>query len=489
MRLLLPLLIVVASNRYLPAEDFASLGRRISDIKRFVQGGETLPAAEEIQSLKAAYRRAAAEGLDRDRLRRGLDAVRELQFAVELDGVVLPAIYEDQWLGDVPAKSDPTPPVGPVSNAEPISAAPSDASPEVAEVSFGRHVAPILLENCVGCHIDTDRPRADLDLSSLASMVDAGVVESGDGESSLLVQRIRGIGGDRMPGGGRPPLKDDQIQLIARWIDSGASPGSVSPSAPLRRAVDAAWSADATPEDVAEKRDELTRQQVRLTFGDVGDVNRLETERWIVVGRVDADVLRGVGEALEEATDTATKIIPGDEPYFGARAVAHVLPGGYDYGEFVRMVQSRTPGGGERWTIDAAGASAYVAASADVATESVVAPVHALALATRGEVPTWLAEGFGEAAEVAAIRDRATKKRRVEEINTAWRTMSSPEQLFDGSLPPEQSRQIGAAVAMKMVARPNRAGWTRFLEALRRNVPFEEAFETGYRSTPQEFVR
>ena len=83
-------------------------------------------------------------------------------------------------------------------------------------------VGPILADNCIRCH-GASHPTG-LDLRSYASVLEGSnrgaVVIAGDPDQSLLVRKIRGQAGNRMPRGA-PALSDDQIALIAAWIAGG----------------------------------------------------------------------------------------------------------------------------------------------------------------------------------------------------------------------------------------------------------------------------
>ena len=94
---------------------------------------------------------------------------------------------------------------------------------------------------CTQCHIGTNAP-AGLRLdaaNSYALLVNVASrevpalmrVNPGNADQSYLVQKIRGTAavGGRMPLG-QAPLPQDRIDLIVRWVTSGAPPASVSPN-------------------------------------------------------------------------------------------------------------------------------------------------------------------------------------------------------------------------------------------------------------------
>ena len=110
-----------------------------------------------------------------------------------------------------------TPPETPPPAEEPVV-----EEPVVAGVSFKDDIQPILAERCAtpGCHVAGHF--TNLDLSKYDTFKKGGntgpAFAAGDGEGSLVVERIDGGG---MPPAG-PPLDPDQIQLFIDWINEGA---------------------------------------------------------------------------------------------------------------------------------------------------------------------------------------------------------------------------------------------------------------------------
>jgi WD40 repeat protein len=109
-------------------------------------------------------------------------------------------------------------------------------------VSYYREVRPILQENCQGCH-QPARREGGFALTTVEAMRKAGNSEEpgvvpGNPDASVLVSEISGTPGQRaaMPVG-RPPLKPEQVSLIARWIREGAQ-DDTPPTA--KTAIDAA---------------------------------------------------------------------------------------------------------------------------------------------------------------------------------------------------------------------------------------------------------
>ncbi|MBL8229328.1 MAG: PSD1 domain-containing protein [Bryobacterales bacterium] len=116
--------------------------------------------------------------------------------------------------------------------------APGMPTPQ-ASADYVRDVKPILQRSCYGCHSGA-RPQAQLRLDAKAAAMKGGlsgaVIAPGNAETSRLIHRIEGRGGEqRMPLKGTP-LSDGEIATLRKWIDSGAN-----------------WPADAEPAAVIEK--------------------------------------------------------------------------------------------------------------------------------------------------------------------------------------------------------------------------------------------
>lgn len=107
----------------------------------------------------------------------------------------------------------------------PTTATISATFPADGRISFLGHVKPILDRSCISCHSAEVR-RADLRLDSRSAMVRGGVsgpaIDPGKGNTSLLIQRVRGEGHQQRMPLDAPALSDDEIRILAAWIDAGA---------------------------------------------------------------------------------------------------------------------------------------------------------------------------------------------------------------------------------------------------------------------------
>lgn len=87
----------------------------------------------------------------------------------------------------------------------------AQGGPDGPRVLYARDVQPILKAHCVACHADFATPEGLLKL-----------LKKGDPEHSDLVRRMRGLDGKPAMPKGFPPLPEEKIATMARWIAQGA---------------------------------------------------------------------------------------------------------------------------------------------------------------------------------------------------------------------------------------------------------------------------
>ena len=93
-----------------------------------------------------------------------------------------------------------------------------------SNVSYAEHVQPLFNSSCAlsGCH-DTATKAGDLSLESFReATARPGIIVPREPDVSVLVQSIEGTFQPRMPLN-RPPLSENQIKGIRKWILEGAN--------------------------------------------------------------------------------------------------------------------------------------------------------------------------------------------------------------------------------------------------------------------------
>lgn len=397
---------------------------------------------------------------------------------------------------NAPLAAGATPPPAPRPNRPVVRRATGNET-----VSFAADVAPLLVANCNGCHIDAMQTRGGLRLDTFAQMLRGGdtgeVIVPGKGEESLLVQKLRGAVGNRMPAGGRPALPEEAIKLISTWIDEGATLDGASENQPIRVMSQLAWAAAASPQELSERRQELSAKNMKLVAASA-DLQSQETEHFLVIGTASAGTIDMVAKQAEEQMKLAKSVIKGKpgEAYFRGRATIFVMPRRYDYSEFAKMVESRSiPSAWQsHWQFD--GIDAYVSMVAtdrdeeDQIAARLAAPIISLAVATRGQgVPRWLSEGVGSSvASRKSNRDREAKLRMESEMSAAFAAMDNAKKFLDGKMTPGQTDRIGAAIANTLVTGNYRRGFDGMVRRLESGAPFDRSFIASFNMPVEAFV-
>jgi len=368
---------------------------------------------------------------------------------------------------------------------------------EKQTVDFALEIAPMFVQSCNGCHLNAMQNRGGLRMDTFAQMMRGGdsgpIIIPSNAASSLLVQKLRGMAGDRMPAGGRPAFSNEAIELISTWINEGAVLGGDRDRAnqPIERMSQLAWADHATPSQVSEKRKQAAIDDLRLVNSANSNPVQLETEHFLVTGSADQKTIELVAEQAEQQMEAVRRLVPGEkgDAYFAGRATIFVWARRYDYSEFAKMIEARdVPADwNSHWKYD--GLSAYVAIVATPQDdekeifERLTGPLVSLALSTGGEgVPRWFAVGVGETIRKQNRRrvDRDTLRREQAELRLAVAAMKDAKQFLDEKLKPEQTDQISAAVVSSMMERPRRRNFDSLLRNLGKKESFEQAFQTAF---------
>ena len=100
---------------------------------------------------------------------------------------------------------------------------PSDVVFPISDVSYSQHLQPLFNQTCAlsGCHDDGQSQVVRLTSYGNVFFAQPQVIVEGEPESSVLVMKIEGRIGQRMPLN-RNPLNQNQINGIRAWIAEGA---------------------------------------------------------------------------------------------------------------------------------------------------------------------------------------------------------------------------------------------------------------------------
>lgn len=134
----------------------------------------------------------------------------------------------------------------------PQPAAAQAAAPAKGAVSFIHDIAPILKENCFGCH-DSKKRKGKLDMTTYENLRKGGDNEDpivpGKPEESMFVDVLTATDNSRMPPkDAGDPLPKDKVALIQRWIKEGARlDGGLTPKSDLLRELRVRWQPPTPP--------------------------------------------------------------------------------------------------------------------------------------------------------------------------------------------------------------------------------------------------
>lgn len=423
-------------------------------------------------------------------------------------GKVPPAQFKilKDWIAAGAKYDGPSPdiPIATFASAGAPAAAPTPAAAPMVKratgaetVSFSKDVAPILLENCNGCHIDAMQARGRLNMTTFASLLRGGdsgvIVEGGKSMTSLLVRKLKGEEGDRMPAG-RPALSTEQITLISKWIDEGAALDGDSADQPLSVMSALAWAKSATDEELSERRAGQAMDNLKLVTGAAPRSQGIASDRFLVIGDAGDATLQAVSNAASKAWSEVAPWVTTDN--IRGRISIFVMPRRYDYSEFAKMVEKRSiPSDWQsHWKYD--GIDAYVAMVAtgddkdDALEAKLAAPLASLAVAMQGaSVPRWFSEGVGRAtAAKVAGRDLPAVEAWNRDLPAAITAMKDGNQFVKNELPPETADLISYGVANVMLSRIQRTRYDKLLRALPTAPSFDKAFEEAFGTNVSNYV-
>src|ERR1043166_10035956 len=201
-----------------------------------------------------------------------------------------------------------------VAGLAPLGLAVMSAAPAVpAEVTFTKHVAPILQRSCENCHradgvapmplstYEEVRPWARAIKQRTGIGPKAGVMPPWYVEKNLGIQKFQND----------PSLSDDEIAMIGKWADSGAPRGNPADMPPPKVYADRnAW-AIGTPDLIVKSKELLVKGDAPDWWGEIPSMpTGLAEDRYVSAVEV------------KEVNDVPSKD-GGGRPTVGGRFVFH----------------------------------------------------------------------------------------------------------------------------------------------------------------------
>ncbi len=397
------------------------------------------------------------------------------------------------WIDEGAAcDTDPAAPLG--NPAAPAVAVPSGPVPlEPGDVSFAFEVAPVLVANCIGCH-DAMQPDGNLSMVSLASLLRGGrngaPVVAGEGAASLLVRKLRGkdIDGQRMPLG-KPPLPDEVVETIQRWIDQGLKLDLLSAATPLETVAAAGRARSLSHDDLRTVRFDAADKVWRRSIADE-EPEVVIRDDLRLVGNLSGERLESLADTAAAALDDVAGVLGRDRPVVKGGIVVLAFEKPYDYSAFWENVL-----GAER----PKGLTSHAGITGDVVFGALVAPESdspaarldaravlaeefaAAAFVSRG-APDWFARAAGRVVAVKAVPKSALAKAARGEAAERLQQLRRPASVVDGTASAADCSAIGGAFLSAASAGGSRLATT--LDKLDEGTPFDAAFAAVYQGAP-----
>lgn len=361
-------------------------------------------------------------------------------------------------------------------------------------ISFANDIAPVLAANCNGCHVNAQNARGNLNMSSFAGMLRGGdggpVFVASQPARSLIVQRIKGEGGEPQMPMGRAPLSADVIGKFEKWIAEGATYDGPNPDMNVVQVAALAKAKNSTHEQLSADRVELALQNWNLGMAGAKS-DQFETKNFFVVGNVGSATLEEYGAKAEEL---APKVGPmfgarSDEPLIKGRMSLFLFKQRYDYSEFGQMVEKRElpkewRGHWNFTIIDAYGAIIPPSDATYTLDGLVAQQLAGTYIASLNSPPRWFSEGC---ARVAASR-LAAKDPRVaawkSDLGPALAKMTKPDDFMTGKMPAEAADVASFSFVSGLMKDSKRFG--AILDGLRAEEDFDTLFVGSYGTTPDK---
>lgn len=366
-------------------------------------------------------------------------------------------------------------------------------------VSFAKDIAPILKENCNGCHIAGRQASGNFRMDNFAQLLRGGdsgaVIADKSPVDSLLIKKLKGESGQRMPAGGRPALSDEKIQLISTWIREGATFDGPTPNSNIEVVINQAWASAATHDELFQRRQERALANWKRVLPN-DEPSSASSDEIFVLGNVPPARIESIVKQVENGLAIVKKQFgaPAKEPLVKGGVAVFVLKSRYDYSEFGRMTENRQLpkewlGHWQADPLDVYGVLAGDNEISDDQAEAVALQVVAGAyLGSFNEVPSWFAEGVARNLVITNYRRDPRVKQWQASIPVAGQQIDNAKTLLEGRLDEEAAGVAGMALTNFMMGRNNRRRFDKLIELLHEGKPFDDALTYTY-AQPEALVK
>lgn len=396
------------------------------------------------------------------------------------------------------AKYDATDPkasiktLGRNANPPPVSEKPVEVKPRTGKetVSFSSDIAPLLVSNCNGCHYAATNVRGGLNVNTFNDLLKGGtsgpMVEPGKGDESLLVKKLMGTSGQRMPAGGRPPLSEAQIALVKTWIDEGATFDADSRDARLDSVIAKAFAAKATHEELMQRRMERARANWQIIAPKTEPDEAFDDEFHVLGNIGDASAKKILAQAQQVSKSLKrTWKLSIKEPFVKGGLTIFALKSRYDYSEMGKMLEKRSLP--TEWSAHwrKATPDLYVVMVNDTSDpklneSTLLQQMTSVWVASHDGAPRWFAEGVGRNALANSVgMNDARVKPWTQRLPIVINELKNVQTILDGKMNDEDEAVLGFGLIRQMQTGPLKGKFDLTIKQLTTSA-FEDAFQRHF---------
>ncbi len=361
-------------------------------------------------------------------------------------------------------------------------------------VSFGRDVAPILIESCSGCHINARRIQGNFNMNDFVRMLRGGETGNplvpGKPEDSLIIKRLKGIDAEVMPP--RRKLSDTKIAIVEKWISEGATFDGIRPNSEIATVAAETKAMAQTHDQLSADRDKLGVKNWNLIMSD-DKPDQINNSEFRVVGSNRSERLEMTSDMAEELRTLILEELrtEADRPFVKGRATVFVFDKRYDLNELGLMLNGKEIPKYQtgRWDFNVTDAYVSLVLNRGKTMEQFRAElaqqltsIHVAALAY--DVPRWFADGVGYLTASKICKKVDVTKQWSTAASQTVSQMEQPYAFAQGKLDEFKTGLAGFAFVQKL---KGNGSLNKILKKLKEGNSFNDSFVAVFRKSPEQF--
>lgn len=362
-------------------------------------------------------------------------------------------------------------------------------------VSFALDIAPVLQSQCLNCH-GQQNPRGQFSMVNfdrfLRGGASGGPFVSKKPDESLIIKKIKGQAGDRMPLG-RPALSDDVIKKFETWVKEGAAFDGKSANRDFDFITLAAKSEKASHDELAAQRKARALTTWKTVIPD-SQPEQAETEQFLVLGNIGKIPLEELAQKAQSmASKLGSTLHAGSGPLVKGKITIFCFGRRYDYSEFGQLIEQRElpqhwQGHARADGVDAYGVM-YVTPDTDpkvldALLAEQISGAYAFSLAG---TPTWFTMGIGKAVSAKLCDDNPRLDNWENAVAAAMTEMKAPDDFIVRKVTPEASEAASYSFVRFLMS--NSKAFSSLMSSMRKGSDFTTSFAKAYGATPAQLTK